>query len=176
MWRSLRRLLLGLTVLFVGAFGAAVAYPTSAPAARASAILMGGEYLGQEGVRLQKGEVDCGVAALEMVFESHGLDTGALESIRTRVVERDAGLTFEEMRQIASAHGLAADGWRMEVSELAGARLPALVHLPGHFVVVDRVTPAGQVELRDPAVGRVRMPVNRFARKWTGNVLLFSRS
>ena len=147
--------------------------PTPVPVAVAVTWWIGGEYEGREGVEMQRGDADCGIAALAMVLEHHR--RGAeLEGERRGVLERDEGLSLLEMQRIAERRGLAAKGWRMDMRALARAPLPAVAHFEDHYVVVDRVLPDGTVHVRDPGIGRVVLPAARFARLWTGNVLVFA--
>lgn len=163
-----------LLVAGVGGAGAVAATraPTPVPVAVAVAWWIGGDYGGREGVEMQRGGADCGVAALAMILEHHRRAAG-LDSARREVLERDAGLTLLEMQQLSARHGLPAAGWRMDARALAGAPLPLVAHYEDHYVVVDRVLPDGSVQLRDPGIGRVVLPAEGFARLWTGHVLIF---
>ena len=78
--------------------------------------------------------------------------------------ERWAGLTLYPVRTIVVM--------RQRLATLRASALPAIVQFPGHFVVVDSITTADSVILRDPAIGRIRMTVGVFERAWTGRVLL----
>lgn len=138
-----------------------------------AAAVLGADYLGQDGVRRQRGEVDCGVAVLEMIFAARGVPPARLSGTREAVLGRGRGLSLLEMQQIALRHGLDAAGYRMNMAGLAAAPLPAVAHFPDHFVVVDRVT-SSDVELRDPAVGRLRMPRARFQALWSGRTIVFT--
>jgi ATP-binding cassette, subfamily B, bacterial len=158
----------------VGTAGAvaATSQPTPVPVAKALAWAIDARYLGREGVRMQRGKVDCGVAALAMVLEHHRR-APALEGVSRDVLERGEGLTLLEMQGIAAGRGLQASGWRLDVPALARAPLPAVAHFQDHYVVVDRVTPGGTVLIRDPSIGRLELSAERFRELWTGNVLLF---
>lgn len=148
-------------------------FPTSPPVARAAAWAMGAEYLGREGTRIQEDDVDCGVAALQMVLEARGVNApGALDSARAVLRRRGGGASLLELQALARAHGVELRGWQMNAASLAHAPLPAVAHYPDHYVVVDRVLADGTVELRDPGVGRLRMPAPRFAALWSGKVLV----
>ncbi|HEY0151259.1 MAG TPA: cysteine peptidase family C39 domain-containing protein [Longimicrobium sp.] len=146
--------------------------PTPVPVSVAVAWWYGGDYEGREGVEMQRGESDCGIAALAMVMKHHRR-RAELEGERRGVLKRGEGLSLLEMQGIAARHGLAAKGWRMDLPALARAPLPAVAHFEDHYVVVDRVLPDGTVHVRDPGVGRVVLSAADFARLWTGNVLVF---
>lgn len=146
--------------------------PTPVPVSVAAAWWYGGNYAGREGVEMQRGESDCGVAALAMVLKHHGRGAG-LDEERRGVLERGEGLTLLEMQRISERYGVVAQGWRMNMRALARAPLPAVAHFEDHYVVVDRVLPDGTVHMRDPGIGRVVLPAADFARLWTGNVLVF---
>lgn len=148
--------------------------PSAEPVARVRAWVMGADYLDRAGVRFQRGSSDCGVAALEMLLLDNGFDPSGLGPLRETVAFRGRGLTFLEMQRVAADHGLPTEGWMLDLATLASAPLPGIAHFPGHFVVVDRITADGWVELRDPAVGRVRMSRSRFLELWTGRMLIVS--
>jgi ATP-binding cassette subfamily B protein RaxB len=161
---------LALLVAGTAALGASPVPPE--PVARAWAWAAGGEYLGRDSVRLQEGAWDCGVAALAMVLDAHHRPAD-LEPVAREVEERQRGLTLLEMQGIATRRGVNATGWRLDLAGLRRAALPAIAHFDDHYVVVDRVAADGAVHFRDPALGQMVIPGERFTRLWTGHVLVF---
>lgn len=145
--------------------------PPAEPVARALAWTIGGEYRGREGVQLQRGRTDCGVAVLSMLLRAHQRADG-LEDLRRSVLERGYGLSLLEMKEVMAGRGFQASGWHLDDARLDDVPLPAVAHYDGHYVVVDRLSPDGKVHLRDPSIGRVEMPRERFAELWKGNVLV----
>lgn len=173
-WRRALLAVAGSAALALSTGGFALwAFPTSVPVARTVAWLFGAEYLGREGVVIQQGDEDCGIAALQMVLEPRGVPAGTLDSARAAVLRGTGGASLEELKELAGARGVRAEGWRMDLPALAAAPLPAVVHLADHFAVVDRVLADGRVEMRDPSLGRIRVSAEDFNDIWTGNVLLF---
>ena len=170
--RIFKRALVALVVLVGVTITLAITSPAAARPILALAI--GGTYQGSDGVRFQRGLTDCGVAALEMVFAEHGIQTDSLEPVRSLVTARDSGLTMLEMRDIAVAHGLTAEGLRMNLAALQRAKLPSIASFPDHWVVVDRVT-SETVEIRDPSIGRVKLSHERFLGQWTSNILVIGK-
>ncbi|MET0399755.1 MAG: cysteine peptidase family C39 domain-containing protein [Longimicrobiaceae bacterium] len=160
------------TVLGTLGIVAATSQPTPEPVAKALAWELDARYLGRRGVQLQRGKVDCGVAALAMILTHHRREA-RLDDVRREVLDRGEGLSLLEMQEIALEHGLAAEGWRLDASALAHASLPAIAHFQDHYVVVDEVRSDGSVLVRDPAIGWMEVPASRFQKLWTGNVLLF---
>lgn len=142
---------------------------------RIGATIVGGRYVGRDGVTMQVGAVDCGAAALTMVFREHGLRAMILDSLREAVIARGSGLSFLELQQVSQAHGLPAQGYVLAFEQLAHAALPAIAHFPGHFVVVDSVR-GDDVVIRDPAIGRLLLSRDRFERRWTRRTLIFDRA
>jgi predicted double-glycine peptidase len=163
-------------LLFLAA-GVAAAFPTAEPVSRSLVWLFGAEYLGRDGVVIQQGRADCGIAALQMILEPRGVPGASLDSARAAVLERGGeGASMLELKRLAEARGVRAEGWRMGMAALSRAPLPAVVHLGDHFAVVDRILADGRVELRDPSLGRMRVSGEDFRDiLWTGNVLLFPR-
>lgn len=165
------------TLAFVTGLGtvgivAATSQPTTEPVAKALAWGLDARYLGRQGVQMQRGKVDCGVAALAMILTHHRREA-PLGHIRRKVLERGVGLSLLEMQGIALEHGLSAEGWRLDTSALARAPLPAIAHFQDHYVVVDTVRSNGTVLVRDPSIGRMQLSASRFQKLWTGNILLF---
>lgn len=158
-----------------GVLAAAVPPVAPEPVARLLAWSSGGSYLGRDGVRLQRGDWDCGVAVLAMLLE-HEHHAPRLEGVRRRVLERGRGLSLLEMQAVAGRHGVRAAGWRLDFAGLASAPLPAVAHFRDHYVLVDHVAPDGTVRFRDPALGRVEMPRASFEKLWTGRALLLGRA
>lgn len=144
------------------------------PMARVWTWQAGGSYLGRQTVRMQEGAWDCGTAVLAMVLEAHGRRP-SLAGVRKEVLERGRGLSLLEVQEVSARHGVPAEGWRLEFAALRRAPLPAIAHFDDHYVVVDRIAADGTVRLRDPAVGLIDYPRERFERLWTGNVLVFPR-
>jgi hypothetical protein len=103
--RVLKRAAIGFAVLLVASAVVLSLPPTVAPAGQLLAFASGGSYQGADGMRFQKSSVDCGVAALEMVFIEHHVDPSVLEPGRARVIARDSGLTNLEMSLKAASHG-----------------------------------------------------------------------
>ncbi|MDB4950161.1 MAG: hypothetical protein JWM27_2810 [Gemmatimonadetes bacterium] len=162
-----------LAVCVPGAGALAITHPTAPPVARTVAWALGAEYLGRAGARIQQGDDDCGIAAMQMVLEARGVAAQGLDSARAVVLARGEGASFGELRALAGRSGVRAEGWKLDGPALARAPMPAIVHFPDHYVVVDAVEADGSVLARDPGIGRVRYPAARFAELWTGHVLVF---
>jgi hypothetical protein len=159
--------------LATGAFAVAV-FPTAEPVARTVTWLFGAEYLGRDGVTIQQGASDCGIASLQMVLAPRGVPAASLDSARAAAL-REGGATMLQLKQLAEARGVHAEGWRLSLRALAHSPLPAVVYLEDHFAVVDQVMRDGRVLMRDPSLGRIRLSAEDFRDIWTGDALLFPR-
>lgn len=136
--------------------------------------MMGGQYAGRDGVILQSGPVDCGVAAMKMIVAERGYAPSALDALQATVLARGRGLSLLEMQQALKALGLRAEGRRMNLVALGGAPFPVIAHFPSHFVVIDGRGADGRWIVRDPEVGRVRLDDAGLTRLWDGDVLIVS--
>ena len=139
--------------------------------ARTRAWLSDADYLGASGVRFQQASFDCGVAALEMLVAVPAVEAARVASLRA-LAARKGSLTFLDLQLAAHAMGVETRGYRTDLAGLQKLPLPAIVHLPDHFVVVDRVSDSQMIELRDPSIGRLRMRGDVFQEQWTGEVLV----
>jgi ATP-binding cassette subfamily B protein RaxB len=126
----------------------------------------------QGGIRpvLQSEAAECGLASLAMVAQFHGHRVD-LAGLRQRFPTSIKGMTLRQMIDVASGLEFSARPVRLEVDELEQLRLPAILHWDlNHFLVLERVEKAG-VWLIDPAQGRRRMTLAKFARHFTGVAL-----
>ncbi|MEJ2079395.1 MAG: cysteine peptidase family C39 domain-containing protein [Acidobacteriota bacterium] len=135
---------------------------------------LGGELLSASDVVLQEYRNDCGPAALKMILEHYGV-TISLEECRREVGLKSGGTSMLRLLEVAEHHGIRARGMRYDVSRLADIPTPLIAYLRiGHFVVVQAIdSKAREVVIKDPAVGRLRLSVARFAALWGGESLVF---
>jgi NHLM bacteriocin system ABC transporter peptidase/ATP-binding protein len=123
---------------------------------------------------LQMEATECGAASLAMVLGHHGLWI-PLEVLRTECgVSRD-GSKAKNVIVAARNHGMIAKGWRKELSQLAGLRLPFIAFWNfNHFLVVDGIDyRRRRVWLNDPASGPRRISLDEFDEGFTGVCLTF---
>ena len=131
-------------------------------------------YLGSQGVIFQDRSNDCGVAALMMVLDHYGIRASQKElERRARLGFRGASLGT--MKELAISAGLDAEGWKLSFDDLLSIQFPAIIFIENHhFVVVDSVDEKGFLFLRDPAVGRLRIPRRRAIDIWNGETLVIA--
>jgi ABC-type bacteriocin/lantibiotic exporter with double-glycine peptidase domain len=134
--------------------------------------LIGGRYVSAEGAILQKGAVDCGVAAMKMLVASYGYAPSRLDALDDSIVARRRGMSMLEIQRALAGLGVVTEGRQMNLAALAHVRLPVIAHAPDHFIVIDEMRPDGLWDIRDPAIGRVRMDASALARRWDGKVLV----
>jgi ABC-type bacteriocin/lantibiotic exporter with double-glycine peptidase domain len=142
----------------------------------AGARFLGGvTYQGSEGVFFQRDASDCGAAALKMIFENHGIRVG-YDNLLAELATSPSGTSMLRLKQLSEASGLRCEGWRLTLSDLRRAPLPAILFVGGkHFIVLDSFTVSGEALIRDPSRGRLRVSPRRLATMWQGETLLFLR-
>ena len=135
---------------------------------------MGGEFLGEEGVILQDKYNNCGPAALQMVFDFYGVQS-SIRQIEESLPLSKKGSSMFSLKLLAEKKGLKAKGWRLTLKDLPNTPMPAVLFVHGdHFVVADSVSSDGDFFLRDPALGRLKVPQRNIRRIWHGETLVFS--
>jgi uncharacterized protein len=123
-------------------------------------------------------DFSCGSAALATLLRFHYNDPQTEPSVfmgmwrdGDRAQIRRLGFSLLDMKRYLAARGLAADGYRVDLAQIAKARVPgiALINTDGykHFVVVKGIE-AGRVLLGDPALGLRHVDVRTFAKMWNG--------
>ncbi|PJG51253.1 NHLP family bacteriocin export ABC transporter peptidase/permease/ATPase subunit [Bradyrhizobium forestalis] len=119
---------------------------------------------------LQMEAVECGAAALAMVLAHYGAWI-PLEQLRIACgVSRD-GSKASNIVKAALKLGLAAKGFRKEVSTLTELPMPCIIHWNfNHFVVLEGID-GDRVSINDPAVGRRLVDLAELDRCFTGVAL-----
>ena len=121
---------------------------------------------------LQMEAVECGAAALSIVLRHYGRYV-SLEALRIACgVSRDGSKASSVVRA-ARAHGLKAQGMRLDIDALHDYRFPMILFWNfNHFLVLDRLDEA-RAWLNDPATGPRTVGMDEFSRSYTGVALLF---
>jgi ABC-type bacteriocin/lantibiotic exporters, contain an N-terminal double-glycine peptidase domain len=119
---------------------------------------------------LQSEAAECGLAALAMVAQAHGMHIGLVE-MRRRFPLSLKGATLGQLIRIAQQLGFAPRPLRLEMEHLRQLRLPCILHWDlDHFVVLARVG-RSRATILDPAVGERRLPLAEVSRHFTGVAL-----
>lgn len=113
---------------------------------------------------------ECGLACLAMVASYHGFRTD-LNALRRRYPASQNGVTLRALIRVATHLQLAARPLRIEMHDLAGLRLPAILHWDmSHFVVLKSVT-GKSVVIHDPARGECSLNLAEASKHFTGVAL-----
>ncbi|MCX6132479.1 MAG: cysteine peptidase family C39 domain-containing protein [Ignavibacteriales bacterium] len=130
-------------------------------------------YLGSNGVAFQQRTNDCGLAALVMVLDHHGIKTSVGELAR-KVQWQRKGTSMATVKELGQLCGLELCGWKLGFKDLSGTPFPLIFLVEdNHFIVVDSVDRRGNLFVRDPSVGRLRIPSNKMADRWRGQALVW---
>jgi ABC-type bacteriocin/lantibiotic exporter with double-glycine peptidase domain len=134
----------------------------------------GGEYQGTDGVLMQSSYNDCGPAVLQMIFDRYGIVSSVGEIERT-VRLTGSGASMFSLKQMAEEKGLRAEGWRLTLGDLTKASFPLLLFVHNdHFVVADSIDNS-MIFLRDPAIGRIKLPALNLPQIWRGETLIIAK-
>lgn len=114
---------------------------------------------------------DCGAACLAMNLAYHGRSVSPEEIRRATRTSRD-GVSALSIIEAARAYGMEPRAVRVELDGLKHLERGSILHWEfNHFVVLDRITRDG-IDILDPAVGRRRIPMDRFSESFTGVAIL----
>ncbi|MFZ4622366.1 MAG: cysteine peptidase family C39 domain-containing protein [Bacteroidota bacterium] len=129
------------------------------------------EYLGDDGIVLQRSSNDCGPSALKMLLEDEGIIV-ARDELERLVPLTEHGATMLDLRSAAEREGLILTGWKLSTDTLPHISYPAILFIrKNHYIVADSVV-NNFVYARDPSIGRIRIPLDRIPRVWNGEALL----
>jgi ABC-type bacteriocin/lantibiotic exporter with double-glycine peptidase domain len=138
-----------------------------------SEVYAGGEYGGKEGVLMQTRDNNCGPAALKMIFDYYKIPS-TIDEIERSIRLTDSGTTMLSLKRMAELKGLHSEGWRLTLNDFVNTSFPLLLFVHNdHFVVADSVCNR-IVFLRDPAIGKVRIPTRELPQIWRGEALVFA--
>ncbi len=167
----------GVIVFFVGAFvfvGTVKVLRGPDDLLKLAAWEMGGEYLGSDGVVLQNKNNNCGPAVLKMILDHHKR-MAPLHEIEQSIKPSEEGSSMLALKVVAESRGLHAEAWKLSLADLAKRTFPVIIFVENrHFVVVDSLSDDGFFFVRDPAIGRIKMPQLRLTKIWKGETLVLS--
>ncbi len=137
-----------------------------------------------ETVVRQQYDFSCGSAALATLLRFHYDDPQNEQSVFLGMFRdgdqaqiRRLGFSLLDMKRYLAARGIAADGFKVSIDQIAQARVPgiALIDFDGyrHFVVVKGIDDQTLL-LGDPSLGLRRETIGRFAKQWNGVFFVIS--
>jgi predicted double-glycine peptidase len=140
---------------------------------RVMAFSIGAEYLGRDGVVMQTRGKNCGAASLKMICDAYKISV-SLHEIDSAVTTAHGGASMLALKTFAESKRLSVEGWKMKFDEFERRPFPMLLFVNNnHFVVADSVRD-GEVFLRDPSIGRLKMSHGNIVKIWKGEALTFS--
>jgi hypothetical protein len=126
----------------------------------------------------QRYDFSCGSAALATLLRYHYDFDVAEDRVFVGMWndgDRDAirrvGFSLFDMKRYLAAQGLAADGYKVSLNEIAEAGIPSIALISTrnykHFVVIKGITDT-EVLIGDPSVGLHRLERSKFETVWNG--------
>lgn len=114
---------------------------------------------------------DCGAACLAMTLAYHGRNVTPEDVRRATRTSRD-GVSALALVEAARSYGMEARGVSVDLDGLRLLDRGTILHWEfNHFVVLDRVGRNG-VDVLDPALGQVRLSMDKVSKAFTGVAIL----
>lgn len=137
---------------------------------------IGATLLDDRGVLFQRTDADCGHTALMIVLDRFRKAV-PIELVRAAKTDR-YGLSIDDIKARSIAADLSA---RIEpvradclADTLSRVPLPAIALVGNHYIVVEQpVDASGRVTIIDPALGRLRLPLEPLSEGWRGYLITF---
>ena len=121
-------------------------------------------------VILQSEGAECGLAALAMVADHHGMH-GGLAALRRRFNLSLKGLRLDRLVHISQQIGFSTRAVRVELDDLGQLSTPCILHWDmNHFVVLKKAR-SSAIVICDPAVGERTLNYSEVSEHFTGIVL-----
>jgi ABC-type bacteriocin/lantibiotic exporter with double-glycine peptidase domain len=123
---------------------------------------------------LQDRANNCGAAALKMVIEHFGRIVSQSD-LENKLALSSAGTSLQRIKEVGENFGLQAHGWKLRQEDLEHVQYPIIMFWKRkHFVVADSLDAFGNLSVRDPAVGSVRIQRETLQDIWSGEAVSFS--
>jgi len=114
----------------------------------------------------------CGPAALFYACRLLGIETTEAELAKLSKADTKTGTTLLALKKAAEKKGLVTRALRMSnVSRLADMSPPLIAHFVDHHFVTIVSVSHQTLEVYDPAVGNLSLPIAEFGRRWDGYIL-----
>lgn len=138
----------------------------------ARARFLGGVLLQDDGVIFQNGRADCGPTALRMACRQLRIpDARADETLLGS--ESPWGASIFELAERSRSAGLGPTLTPAGFRALERTKLPAIVLLGTHFVLLESRPSASELIVLDPSIGRYLIPASRLTHELRGLILSF---
>ena len=115
---------------------------------------------------------NCGATALKMILNYYGRNY-SLRDIESKLRPSRKGASFMQLKEAAEKCGIMATAMKLTVKALNNIHYPVIMLVDrSHYVVADGISVDSCVAVRDPAKGKMRIPLATLSKSWTGETLL----
>lgn len=119
---------------------------------------------------IQSEAAECGIAALAMIAQEHGLQIG-LQELRQKCSLSLKGAKLSQLISVSQRLGFSTRPLRLDMEDLGNLKLPCILHWDlNHFVVLTKVDRT-KATIMDPAFGERLMPLTEVSDHFTGVAL-----
>ncbi|MDQ0300383.1 ABC-type bacteriocin/lantibiotic exporter with double-glycine peptidase domain [Salibacterium salarium] len=126
-------------------------------------------------VKIQMNQYDCGPSCLHMLLGFYGYeaDFSNLKERFATVGNMREGISMLKMKDVAQIYQMQAIPKKAPYDALSNEMVPSILFWENkHFVVLESVKPNKQYVVIDPAIGRLELDENEFAKKYSNIFLM----
>ena len=120
----------------------------------------------------QRESSDCGPAALAYVLKRRGLAVSP-DEVKNVVTVTFVGVSARQLVEGSALFGVRARATRLPLDAVGSVNMPVLALVGSHWVVLERPHDDTHVEIFDPALGGLLMPIARMRPSWRGIAVTF---
>ncbi|MBN1397906.1 MAG: hypothetical protein JXA06_07735 [Bacteroidetes bacterium] len=124
---------------------------------------------------LQTKQNNCGPTAIKMIFDHYHIPS-SINEIEQNVNLTEKGSSMLALKRMAELKGCKAEGWNLSLKDLPKNPFPAILFVnKNHYIVADSISSDQYIHIKDPAIGRLKIKIEKLKNIWDGETLIINK-